>query len=76
MRREDHKMVALDEQLYVFGGWSGEEYLNDLHRWDLRSLSWTPLSDTTAGLPPSPRAHMGMVAGEGRVFVYGGWTGR
>ena len=39
--------------LYVFGGRSGSRLLNDVHRLDLRTLSWTQVP--SLGTPPSPR---------------------
>ncbi len=46
--------------------------LNDLHVYDIAESSWTDLSSTAFGAPPSPRNAHGFAALGGRLFVMGG----
>lgn len=44
--RSFHKMVSLDDVLYVFGGCGAEGRLNDLYSFDTTSLTWAQLSSS------------------------------
>ncbi|KAL9248242.1 hypothetical protein vseg_021586 [Gypsophila vaccaria] len=74
--RESHTATLLgDEKLVVFGG-SGEgagNYLNDLHIFNLRTMSW--VSVTVNGRIPPPRDSHTSTAFDGKIFVYGGDCG-
>ncbi len=45
-----------DGCFYMFGGYDGTNYLNDLWKFDPSNHTWTQLSPS--GSPPSPRAYM------------------
>lgn len=40
-------------KMFVFGGWNGKEYFNDLHILDLEIMAWS--RPNTTGPAPSPR---------------------
>ena len=67
--------VSSRQQVYVFRGGNGREYLNDLHALSVTSLEWRRV-DTT-GAVPQPRAnHSSAILDEtGELFICGGWNG-
>ena len=73
--RSGHSLTTVGQSLYLFGGFTGTERLNDLYVYDIASGQWT-LENGLQGLPPSPRSgHSVVVAADGRrVFVFGGAT--
>jgi N-acetylneuraminic acid mutarotase len=50
--RFNHSSVELDGKMYVFGGYDGTSFLNDLFVYDPASDGWTNLSTPTSGSPP------------------------
>ncbi len=46
--------------------------LNDLHVYDFVANSWTDLSSSAAGIPPTARAFHGFASAGGKLYVYGG----
>eukprot|EP00961_Rhodomonas_salina_P225082 3043130-Rhodomonas_salina.3 len=49
---------------------------NDLHTFDPESRSWTDLSSLTTGPTPQARQELGMVSCQGKLYVFGGWSGQ
>ena len=87
LRRRYHGCTAVDDRLYVFGGFSGDgglQVLNDMWVLDavegrLRpeaELVWTELSahllDRDGLSAPSPRYGVGLAAVGGRMYIFGG----
>ncbi|RLN58514.1 hypothetical protein BBJ28_00006907 [Nothophytophthora sp. Chile5] len=89
--RGGHSAVLAGAQLLIFGGHyfgsaGGFEYLNDLHRLDLETSSWTEIAfpkrqqhcqqddDASQVVLPSPRyGHSALLLNGGeRMFVFGG----
>eukprot|EP00614_Pseudopedinella_elastica_P032607 CAMPEP_0172616726 /NCGR_PEP_ID=MMETSP1068-20121228/67006_1 /TAXON_ID=35684 /ORGANISM="Pseudopedinella elastica, Strain CCMP716" /LENGTH=165 /DNA_ID=CAMNT_0013422251 /DNA_START=26 /DNA_END=519 /DNA_ORIENTATION=- len=71
-RRANHAS-ATDPQglaLFIFGGWDGRRRLNDLHRLDTRTLTWSSCSPS--GPLPSPRAGMTLGWVSGMLLLFGG----
>ncbi|KAN0105725.1 hypothetical protein V8E52_010737 [Russula decolorans] len=68
--RGSHAAVLVDDVMYVFGGYSGESFLDDLYALQLSTQRWFKFQN--AG--PSPHRRMGhTMASDGtRVFVLGG----
>eukprot|EP00961_Rhodomonas_salina_P140338 1888613-Rhodomonas_salina.1 len=65
-------------RLYMFGGmwadhknWNGNQFYNDLFRYDPSTMAWQDLS-LVQNSPPSPRFDMGFSASDGKLFVFGG----
>ena len=51
---------------------SGRGLLNDLHAYDIASVTWTDLSAAVSGASPSARARHGFVSARNKLFVHGG----
>lgn len=50
--------------------------LNDLHKFDLGSSTWTMVPATDASPAPSPRRSHGFAGCGGKLYVFGGWDGQ
>lgn len=68
--RRYHSMCLHGQCLYIFGGWDGASYLNDLFSFDLESCVWTRL--TGFALAPSVRCYHTCVAFGDSLYVFGG----
>ncbi|CAN0855894.1 Acyl-CoA-binding domain-containing protein 6 [Linum grandiflorum] len=70
--RSGHTVVRSSSTLILFGGEDiKKRKLNDLHMFDLKSLTWLPLHCTGTG--PSPRSnHVAALCGDKMLFVFGG----
>ncbi|KAL8047708.1 hypothetical protein ABFX02_07G017700 [Erythranthe guttata] len=70
--RSGHTVVRANSVLILFGGEdSKRRKLNDLHMFDLKSLTWLPLHCT--GPRPSPRSnHIAALYNDKMLFVFGG----
>ncbi|XP_051130459.1 acyl-CoA-binding domain-containing protein 6 [Andrographis paniculata] len=70
--RSGHTVVRANSVLILFGGEDARRRkLNDLHMFDLKSLTWLPLHCT--GPRPSPRAnHIAALYNDQMLFVFGG----
>ncbi|KAK2583482.1 hypothetical protein KPH14_009450 [Odynerus spinipes] len=62
-------LCALDNSLYAFGGWVGEDIGGSIEIYDPINNTWT-----LEGELPEPRFSMGVVAFEGLIYVVGGCT--
>jgi hypothetical protein len=78
--RAYHTAVHLGDKLFIFGGWKGDEFINDLSVLEARRekegagfrFSWTTTAAT--GVPPGPRAYHTAVELDGdKVVIFGGW---
>ena len=63
-------------EIYLFRGGNGREYLNDLHALDCDTYTWRQVQ--TTGEAPQQRAnHSSAVLEEtNELFIFGGWNGR
>jgi len=63
-------------QVYVFRGGNGREYLNDLHALDCATFTWTPVRST--GTIPLARANhsSSLLVNTRELVIFGGWNGR
>ncbi|KAL3626125.1 hypothetical protein CASFOL_029674 [Castilleja foliolosa] len=70
--RSGHTVVRANSALILFGGEDTKrKKLNDLHMFDLKSLTWLPLHCT--GPRPSPRSnHSAALYNDKMLFVFGG----
>ncbi|KAK3189787.1 hypothetical protein Dsin_029348 [Dipteronia sinensis] len=70
--RSGHTVVRASSVLILFGGEDAKrKKLNDLHMFDLKSLTWLPLHCTGTG--PSPRAnHVATLYDDKNLFIFGG----
>ncbi|XP_052189359.1 acyl-CoA-binding domain-containing protein 4 [Diospyros lotus] len=70
--RSGHTVVRASSVLILFGGEGAKRRkLNDLHMFDLKSLTWLPLHCTGPG--PSPRSnHVGALYDDKTLLIFGG----
>lgn len=69
--RYGHKVTKINQTLYLFGGFNGEDHLNDLWKMDLSSdQNWTKVNVSEPS--PGPRALHFMVAVNDKIYVFGG----
>ncbi|KAK8483433.1 hypothetical protein V6N13_104423 [Hibiscus sabdariffa] len=70
--RSGHTVVRASSVLILFGGEDAKKKkLNDLHMFDLKSLTWLTLQCT--GTRPLPRSnHVATLYGDKTLFVFGG----
>jgi len=72
--RFGHAQATIGDCIYVFGGRAGtqidELLMNDLHKFDTKTRTWTAVD--TKGDLPSPRSFHKMVALKNKLYVFGG----
>nr|XP_016455783.1 PREDICTED: tip elongation aberrant protein 3-like [Nicotiana tabacum] len=70
--RSGHSVLRASSVLILFGGEDAKRRkLNDLHMFDLKSLTWLPLHCTGAG--PSPRSnHVAALYDDKLLLIFGG----
>lgn len=63
-------------EIYLFRGGNGREYLNDLHALDCATYTWRTVE--TRGEVPQQRANHSSAFLEetSELFIFGGWNGR
>ena len=59
--------------MYVFGGYDSKRYLNDFHRFEFTSNTWSPV--VHGGGAPSPRGGHTTVVYQDTMVVFGGCDG-
>lgn len=72
-QRTSHASVIQDGKMYVFGGFSGENYLNDLWEFDIEKEIWTEISQDCVGEKPAPRSRFCAVVYGNSMYILGGW---
>jgi hypothetical protein len=65
-------VVVNDVFFYVFAGFDGSQRLNDLHRFDFVSSTWTQISAPNG---PSPRDRLAAVSVKDSMYIFGGFDG-
>lgn len=73
-KRTSHASVIYNHKMYVFGGFSGEEYLNDLFEFDLETETWTEITNQCKGDIPSPRSRFCAAVHGDHMYILGGWN--
>lgn len=74
-RRLTHSAVVYKACMYVFGGWDGQNFLNDLHVLDLNTFVWSRITPTTSDLPRKRNAFTAVVYDDA-MYVFGGYDGK
>lgn len=70
--RANHGSTIINDQYFIFGGWTGLDLLNDCYILNLTSLSWTEINSS---IKPSKRAGMTFVNYlDENIIVFGGST--
>ncbi|KAJ0983058.1 hypothetical protein J5N97_011313 [Dioscorea zingiberensis] len=68
--RHSHSLVAYGSQLFMFGGYDGEETLSDLYSFDVRTFLWKKVK--TIGRSPFPRFSHSMFIYKNYLGIIGG----
>ena len=70
--RANHSSALLQStrELVIFGGWNGQERLNDVHLLDIDTSTWS--KPHIRGELPMPRAGMTLSASRDRLYLFGG----
>lgn len=66
-------MTRYQENLYLFGGHSGAQHLQDLHVFDTIKLEWSQIT-TQGTLPKGLRGHTANLI-QNNIYVFGGYDG-
>ena len=72
-KRESHSAVAIEGKMYVFGGISNGNILNDLYSYDPSNKKWTNLSVPASGSAPQARYGHTAVMIDDKMYVFGGF---
>ena len=67
-----HSSVVYKDSLYLFGGFSGSDRLQDLHQFAFDTGVWTKLEVEN---PPSGRSSLVAQVYKSSIFVFGGYNG-
>ena len=62
-------------KLYVFGGYTDNGLVNDLHVYDPAATAWANLSAVAEGAAPAVRYEHGFASAGGELYVHGGEDG-
>lgn len=66
-----YAIAALEGNIYVFGGWNGKGFIDDVLVYDPDEDEWSRASSM-----PTARGYAGAAAIEGQIYVVGGYDGR
>jgi len=73
--RENNGAVAHGHKMYLFGGYSGFTWLNDLHSFDFETSTWQAVPFGQRGSVPSTRfGYVSSVHGD-TMYIFGGYDG-
>jgi len=73
-KRTSHSAVIYQNKMYVFGGFSGDEYLNDLFEFDMETETWTDISSFCKGDIPTARSRFCASVHDNCMYILGGWN--
>ena len=72
-----YSSVAIGKDIYYFGGYSGGDYVNSLHYFNVDSFKWRELSPSSSENGPMNKSYSGMVSahfdGEDYLIIIGGY---
>lgn len=60
----------VDSEIYFFGGFDGQVWLNDLHSFCLKKMKWS--KQVTYGNQPSARCRHSTNYLKGKLYIFGG----
>ncbi|MBN1484508.1 MAG: hypothetical protein JXA37_07270 [Chloroflexia bacterium] len=63
----NYGLAAFEGELFLFGGWDGTSYRDEILRYDAQSDAWTQVGEL-----PFPWGYPGVVVASNRIFVVGG----
>ncbi len=66
-----YALVAFEGQLYLFGGWDGQNFVDTALNYNPNLDTWTTMTAL-----PSKRGYSGAAVAGGKIFVFGGFDGQ
>ncbi|KAF8715206.1 kinase-like protein, partial [Rhizoctonia solani] len=69
--RHGHGMLSYNNKIYVFGGYTEDNYFNDTWCFDMTTRIWAELK--CAGPVPCPRAEHGAILVGDTIYIFGGY---
>jgi len=72
-KRTEHSAVVWADKLWLFGGFAGDQFVNDVICYDIASKALVPVHPH-GNIPSARSAHVA-VAAHGKMWVFGGWNG-
>jgi N-acetylneuraminic acid mutarotase len=73
-QRTSHAAVVYKNCMYVYAGFSGDQYLNDLYEYNIETETWTNLTPLICGERPEPRSRFCAAVHGPYMYVLGGWN--
>ena len=67
-----HSSVVYGDYIYIFGGYTGVERLQDLHQYSFEKRSWSCLD---VEKPPSGRSSLVAQVYKNSLYIFGGYNG-
>jgi len=67
-----HVAVVHEDNMYVFGGYTGEVYLNDMWKFNFKTYQWTDITKKCINVPP-PRSRAAAIVSDNEMYLVSGW---
>jgi hypothetical protein len=66
-----YSLASFEGQIYLFGGWDGNRYMNAVYKYEPSRNEWVTLTPMSTA-----RAFAGAALAAGKIFVIGGYDGK
>jgi N-acetylneuraminic acid mutarotase len=73
-QRTSHAAVVYKNCMYIFAGFSGENYMNDLFEFNLETETWREITPLVSGDKPDPRSRFCAAVHGECMYILGGWN--
>jgi N-acetylneuraminic acid mutarotase len=73
-QRTSHSAVVYNNSMYIFAGFSGENYMNDLYEFNFITQTWTNITEQGIGKRPAPRSRFCAAVYGQHMYLLGGWN--
>jgi len=73
-QRTSHSAIVYKNSMFIFAGFSGENYLNDIHEFNLETETWSEITPFVTGDKPDPRSRFCAAVHGECMYVLGGWN--
>jgi len=73
-QRTSHAACLYQNCMYVFAGYSGDQYLNDLWEFNLETHTWRDITPLTRGTKPAARSRFCAAVLDNKMYILGGWN--
>jgi len=69
-------LVVHDHSIFIFGGFDGNNKLNDFYEFNTDNDTWQEVIYSGSGMPPSPRKSATCIVFGGSMYIFGGNDGQ